>query len=107
MIIKIIFLFIVTFNLMACVFFYRRSKIQQLIAIEQNVAKTLEVRSHKLCITACEIDCMPDTEQKYQADKELREKLHQYMDDFESEVAERLKTNKVQHIKAYGGIKLL
>lgn len=107
MIIKVIFCFVLVCNLIACGLLYNRSKIKQLTVIEQNVAKTFEIRSHKLCLTACEIDCMPETEYKHQSDKVLKEQFHQYQDDFEAEVAERLKANKIRHIKAYGGIRLL
>lgn len=74
--------------------------------IEMDVAQAMLPRSHKLCERACEIDIMADSSERYQAEEQFRDDVHQYMADFEEEVATRLKRNNKVTIKSYGGIRI-
>lgn len=74
--------------------------------IETRVALDMEPYSHRLCIRACHIDTMADTYERITADEQLRDDIHQYVADFEAEVALRLKNTKQNTLNAYGGIRL-
>lgn len=74
--------------------------------LEMDVAQSMLPRSHKLCERACEIDIIPDVTARTQADEQFRDDVHQYMADFEEEVAARLKGNANLAIKSYGGIRI-
>lgn len=75
--------------------------------IERKAAADLEPRSHHLCMRACNIDLMPHDWHRMRADDEWRDELHQYVSDFEEQVACRAKAGNVKELQAYGGIKLL
>lgn len=92
----------------ACFYLYRQLSCKQgmLSTIEMDVAQAMLPRSHKLCERACEIDTIPDATERTQADEQFRDDVHQYMADFEEEVATRLKDNDSIAIKSYGGIRI-
>ncbi|MEE2023297.1 MULTISPECIES: hypothetical protein [Alkalimonas] len=92
----------------ACFYLYRQLSCKQAIlsTIEMDVAQAMLPRSHKLCERACEIDIIPDVTARTQADEQFRDDVHQYMADFEEEVAARLKGNANLAIKSYGGIRI-
>lgn len=89
------------------IYFYRMTiKAAPVKIIEARVARDMETRSHRLCMRACYIDTMADTYERIAADELLRDDIHQYVADFEAEVADRLKKSKLTGVNAYGGIKL-
>lgn len=105
---ELILVSLLSFGVGASIYLYRYLSKQQtaLSTIEMDVAQAMLPRSHKLCERACEIDIIPDVTARTQADEQFRDDVHQYMADFEEEVAARLKGNANLAIKSYGGIRI-
>ncbi|WP_127023263.1 hypothetical protein [Rheinheimera mangrovi] len=74
--------------------------------IEQRVSQQMELRAHKLCMQAFDVQRTSEAEERSQLDEQFQDDLHLYVEDFQAEVAESLKQNKVLDIESYGFIRL-
>lgn len=75
--------------------------------IENTVAKEMEVRAHRLCIQAYDVERMANTFERNKAAEEFQDNLHLYLEDYQAEVAQRLKEYKVHSVSAYGYIRIM
>ena len=74
--------------------------------IEQRVSQQMELRAHKLCMQAFDVQRTSEAEERTKLDEQFQDDLHLYVEDFQAEVAESLQQNKVQDIQSYGFIRL-
>ncbi len=74
--------------------------------IEQRVSQKMEQRAHQLCVQAFNVQRASEGEERNQLDEQFQDDLHLYIEDFQAEVAESLKQNKVQGVQSYGFIRL-
>ena len=74
--------------------------------IENTVAKEMEVRAHRLCIQAYDAERIGNAFERKKAAEEFKDNLHLYLEDYQAEVAQRLKEHKVHSVPAYGYIRL-
>lgn len=107
MVIMIFYLVCLSCSVISVIFYLKMTNSKGAVRLlEKEVATNMESRSHSLCIRACHIDTMADTYERIAADEQLRDDIHQYVADFEAEVALRLKNTKQNTLSAYGGIRL-
>ncbi len=74
--------------------------------IELRVSRQMEQRAHKLCMQAFNVQRASEAEERSQLNEQFQDDLHLYVEDFQAEVAESLKQNKVQGVQSYGFIRL-
>lgn len=78
-----------------------------LATIEKQVATEMEARAHRLCMQAYEAQRIGNTFERIKADEEFQDSLHLYVEDYQSEVAVRLKEHNVSNIAAYGFVRIV
>lgn len=74
--------------------------------IEQRVSQQMELRAHKLCMQAFDVQRTSEAGKRNQLDEEFQDDLHLYVEDFQAEVAQSLKQHKIQNVQSYGFIRL-
>lgn len=97
--------------LMICygVIVYRKlaSGLVVLATIEKQVATEMEARAHRLCMQAFEAQRIGNTIERIKADEAFQDSVHLYVEDYQSEVALRLKEHNVSNIAAYGFVRII
>lgn len=78
-----------------------------LATIEKQVATEMEARAHRLCMQAYEAQRIGNTFERIKADEEFQDNVHLYAEDYQAEVAQRLKEHNVSSISAYGFIRIM
>lgn len=77
-----------------------------LATIEKQVAVEMEARAHKLCMQAYEVQRIGNTFERIKADEDFQDSVHLYVEDYQAEVAQRLREHNVSSISAYGFIRI-
>jgi len=75
--------------------------------IENTVAQEMKVRAHRLCIQVYDAERLGNTFERKKAYEEFQDNLYLYLEDYQAEVAQRLKEYKVHTISAYGYIRIM
>ena len=92
---------------MAAIWIYSKLiRRQGIVFHEDSVRESLSVRSHHLIAEGVKIDQMPYSWEKHEAHSRWVEKLYEYLDDYEAEVAQSLSKNSGSNIVAYAGIRI-
>lgn len=79
---------------------------QGIVFHEVSVRDSLSTRSHHLIVEGVKIDQMPYSWGKHEAHTRWVEKLYEYLDDYEAEVAQSLSKNSCSNVVAYAGIRI-
>lgn len=89
-------------------FFWYRKTCRNLTVteIEQSVSQQMEQRAHKLCMQAFDIQRVSEETERNRLHEQFQDDLHLYVEDFQAEVAQSIKQNKIQNIQSYGFINL-
>jgi len=74
--------------------------------VEQETANSMELRAHRLCMQAYQASLVTNGNERVRLEDEFQDDLHEYFDDYQAEVAARLKKRKVSSISAYGFIRI-
>ncbi|WP_288741170.1 hypothetical protein [uncultured Rheinheimera sp.] len=75
--------------------------------IESTVAKEMKGRAHCLCLQAYDAERIVNPFERKKATEKFQDDLHLYLEDYQAEVALRIKEYKVRSISAYGYIRLM
>ena len=100
---------VITFGLfLLSLYFYRQlvGMSDVLNIIEKQVAADMETRAHQLCLLAYEAQRFGNSMERISLDEEIQDFLHLYIEDYQAEVAKKIKQHKISEISAYGFIKL-
>lgn len=91
---------------LCCILIYKRIawSTPTLRQIEHSVAKEMEGRAHRLCMQAYEAQRVGNAFERKRYNEEFQDNLHLYVEDYQAEVALKLKEHKVRNIPAYGYI---
>jgi hypothetical protein len=98
---------------LGCVFYGTYSYVDlagpavELTTIEKEAALSMEARAHRLCMQAYEVQSYGNTWQRIKADEDFLDSLHLYVEDYQAEVATRIKEHNVKNIAAYGFIRII
>jgi|GEM_PF-5732642 len=79
---------------------------QGIIFHENSAQESFSARSHHLIAEGVRIDQMPYSWEKHEAHIRWVEKLYEYLDDYEVEVAQSLSKNSGSNVVAYAGIRI-
>lgn len=74
--------------------------------IEKEVAADMETRAHRLCLLAYEAQRFGNANEKAAMDEEFQDFLHLYIEDYQAEVAKKIKEHNINNVSAYGFINL-
>lgn len=74
--------------------------------IEKQVAADMQMRAHQLCLLAYEAQRFGNSREKAALDDEFQDFLHLYIEDYQAEVAKKIKEHNINEISAYGFINL-
>lgn len=94
--------------LLLSLFFYKKliGMSDALNIIEKQVAADMEIRAHRLCLLAYEAQRFGNSVDRRALDEEFKDFLHLYIEDYQAEVAKKIREHKLSEISAYGFIKL-
>lgn len=100
---------IVTFaTLFVSLYFYKQliNSSKALTLIEKQVAADMETRAHSVCLLAYEAQRSGNSLDTVALNEEFQDFLHLYIEDYQAEVAKKIKEHNISDISTYGFINL-